>query len=367
MHELGHNFGTGHTHEGYSPVVDTCGTSCPVELPLAKSATIMSYCHVCSGGLDNVEYTFGGKYSGSGSRSDVSSYYNTPLAGTVSSEPRRVTAMMNAHVSSRGTCTQPSDTVNDNAAITIHAESYSNMLGVILEGTADEGGGMNVGSIDTGDWMAYPEVNIPTAGTYMVEYRVASASGGGTLQLEKAGGTPVYGTIDIPATGDWQAWVTISHSVNLEAGTQHFGILATVGGWNLNWFRINMPITIQAESYSNMLGVIPEGTTDEGGGMNVGSIDTGDWMSYPEVNIPTAGTYMVEYRVASASDGGTLQLEKAGGTPVYGTIDIPATGDWQAWVTISHSVNLEAGTQHFGILATVGGWNLNWFRINKAN
>ena len=48
MHELGRNFGSHHTHSAqYNPVVDTCGTSCPAQLPLAKSATIMSYCHGC--------------------------------------------------------------------------------------------------------------------------------------------------------------------------------------------------------------------------------------------------------------------------------------------------------------------------------
>jgi hypothetical protein len=199
----------------------------------------MSYCHRCDGGLDNIDYTFGGKYNGSGDRSDVNSYFNSPLAGTVSFEPRLVTARMNAHVSSRGTCTQPPATSTTGAdAIIIQAESYSNMFGVISEGTTDEGGGMNVGSINTGDWMSYPEVNIPTEGTYLVEYRVASESSGGILQFEKAGGTPVYGTVDIPATGDYQAWVTISHYVNLEAGPQHFGIAVPVGGWNLNWFRI---------------------------------------------------------------------------------------------------------------------------------
>lgn len=46
MHELGHNFGTYHTHN-YSPTIDTCGSgTCPVQLPQAKSATLMSYCHV---------------------------------------------------------------------------------------------------------------------------------------------------------------------------------------------------------------------------------------------------------------------------------------------------------------------------------
>jgi len=48
-HELGHNFGADHTHE-MSPQVDTCGTSCPAN----PVGTIMSYCHLCSGGLNNI-------------------------------------------------------------------------------------------------------------------------------------------------------------------------------------------------------------------------------------------------------------------------------------------------------------------------
>jgi len=95
MHELGHNFGSGHTHNGgYLPVIDTCGTSCPAGLPLAKSSTIMSYCHICTGGYSNMDYTFGGKYKGTGSRSDINSYDNSPLAGlgTISSNPRQVNA-----------------------------------------------------------------------------------------------------------------------------------------------------------------------------------------------------------------------------------------------------------------------------------
>ena len=76
MHEFGHNFGSGHTHDvwaedypyseigGYSPQIDSCGWTCPSQLPLVKSSTIMSYCHQCSGGYCNIGYTFGGKYKG---------------------------------------------------------------------------------------------------------------------------------------------------------------------------------------------------------------------------------------------------------------------------------------------------------------
>ena len=74
-----------------------------------------------SGGLSNIDYTFGGKYSGSGSRSSVSSYSNSPLNGNISYEPRRVSAKMYNHVASRGTCTQalrPQPTPNPTRAPT---------------------------------------------------------------------------------------------------------------------------------------------------------------------------------------------------------------------------------------------------------
>jgi endoglucanase len=127
--------------------------------------------------------------------------------------------------------------------------------------------------------------------------------------------------------------------------------------------------TIQAEAYSQMSGIQTENTTDAGGGLNVGWIDAGDWLSYQNspVNIPANGNYRIEYRVASLNGGGGLRLEAAGGSPVYGQLAVPGTGAWQNWTTISHTVSLQAGTRRFGINAISGGWNLNWFRITRVN
>lgn len=121
---------------------------------------------------------------------------------------------------------------------TIQAENYSASNGVQLENTTDSGAGQNVGWIDAGDWMAYNSITIPTSGTYTIEYRVASESGGGRLSLDLNGGTTVLGQRDIPATGGWQNWTTVSHTVTLTAGTYNFGIFAQTGGWNINWWRI---------------------------------------------------------------------------------------------------------------------------------
>ena len=124
--------------------------------------------------------------------------------------------------------------------------------------------------------------------------------------------------------------------------------------------------TIQAESYSSMSGVQTEGTTDSGGGLNVGWIDTNDWMAYNNINIPANGSYRIEYRVASPS-GGRLSQDLNGGSIVLGSLNVPATGGWQNWTTISQTVNINAGTYSFGIFAAAGGWNINWWRITQLS
>jgi beta-glucanase (GH16 family) len=122
--------------------------------------------------------------------------------------------------------------------------------------------------------------------------------------------------------------------------------------------------TIQAENYSSMLGVQTEATSDAGGGLNVGYIDTSDWMTYNNITFPTSGSYTVEYRVASAS-GGKLSLDLNAGSTILGNVNIPSTGGWQNWTTVSHTVNVNAGTYNVGVYAQTGGWNLNWIRITK--
>lgn len=121
---------------------------------------------------------------------------------------------------------------------------------------------------------------------------------------------------------------------------------------------------IQAESYTYMSGVQTETTSDTGGGQNVGWIDVGDWMSYANITFPVAGTYRVEFRVASPT-GAQLSLDLNGGATQLGTVNISATGGWQNWTTVYRDVQLPAGTHSVGLYAPQGGWNINWLRITK--
>lgn len=52
-HEMGHNMGTFHTHDGYSPPIDQCGSS-----GAWARGEIMSYCHTLAGGLLNTDLRF---------------------------------------------------------------------------------------------------------------------------------------------------------------------------------------------------------------------------------------------------------------------------------------------------------------------
>jgi len=123
---------------------------------------------------------------------------------------------------------------------------------------------------------------------------------------------------------------------------------------------------IQAESYSSMNGIQTEATTDTGGGLNVGYADTGDWMAYSNVNFPTSGSYVIEYRVASAVTGARISSDLNAGTIQLGNVNIPNTGGWQNWQTVSQTVNVNAGTYNFGIFIQSSGVNINWFRITKS-
>jgi hypothetical protein len=122
-----------------------------------------------------------------------------------------------------------------------------------------------------------------------------------------------------------------------------------------------IPGKIEAEAYNTMNGIQTENTTDTGGGQNVGWIDANDWMDY-SVNVSTAGSYTVTFRVASGTSGGQLQLRNSSGS-VLATVNIAGTGGWQNWTTLTATANLSAGTQTLRLFAVSGGYNVNWVQF----
>lgn len=109
---------------------------------------------------------------------------------------------------------------------------------VDVEATSDAGGGHNVGWIESGEWLAYNNINFPTTGTYTIKLRVASGSGGGNISIDLNGGSTVLGSVNVPNTGGWQNWQTVSFEAFVNAGTHGVGMFASAGGFNLNHIEI---------------------------------------------------------------------------------------------------------------------------------
>jgi hypothetical protein len=99
----------------------------------------------------------------------------------------------------------------------------------------------------------------------------------------------------------------------------------------------------------------------------IGYISDGAWASYAAVNIPSAGQYLITYQVAGAGDGGTIQLEQAGGGTVFGSVVVPVTGEWTNWTSVSHTVSLPAGDLSIGLVFADGGFNFESFTLSPID
>ena len=252
----------------------------------------------------------------------------------------------------------------------VEAESFVDFVGIRLEECSDPASAgpndQNVGWIDDGDLMEY-RVDVATTGTYHLDLRVASADpAAGSLQMVDGNGQTMA-TVDIPPTGGWQTWETVSLPLSLSTGEQTIRLVAVTGGFNLNWFELStiplgFSVQVEAEDFTSMLGVQTEATSDLGGGQNVGWLDTGDWMSY-SLSLPANGTYTIEYRVASAASTGQLVLSQ-NATDIVVT-DIPNTGGWQNWTTVSATVDLvNTSNDTYVLYVNNGPFNINWFSLS---
>jgi hypothetical protein len=284
---------------------------------------------------------------------------------------------------------------------------------VDIEATSDTGGGYNVGWIKASEWLKY-SVNVGTAGTYTLEVRVATPTGGAKFHIE-ANGVDKTGPLTIPTTGGHQVWTTISKTgVSLSAGPQVWTVVfdtpnASGGVGNVNYIRVTaggtpppggstpyggvaaaLPGTLQVENFDEggrnvayadtttgnsggqyrTTDVDIERTADTGGGYNVGWIKTGEWLKY-SVTVAAAGTYTLEFRVAASTGGGTFHLE-VNGVDKTGPLTLPTTGGTQVWTTLTKAgVSLSGGAQVWRLVVDSlnpnGGFgNLNYIRVTTG-
>jgi phosphatidylserine/phosphatidylglycerophosphate/cardiolipin synthase-like enzyme len=110
-----------------------------------------------------------------------------------------------------------------------------------------------------------------------------------------------------------------------------------------------------------------EATSDTGGGYDVAKVKAGEWLKYT-VRVTASATYPLTVRVANLGSGGRFHVE-VDGVNKTGPINVPDTGGWQTWTTLSAAnISLTAGSHvirvYFEAVGSGGGaGNYNWFRL----
>ncbi len=127
---------------------------------------------------------------------------------------------------------------------------------------------------------------------------------------------------------------------------------------------IAVPGKIEAEKYTAQQGTQTESTGDTGGGQNVGYIDAGDWLEYA-MNVAQDTVYSFTFRLASQYGGGIITIyvdEK-----IIGKVNSSNTGGWQKYESVKLDAPLPKGKHYLKIVATKGGFNINWIDIVKKH
>jgi endoglucanase len=158
--------------------------------------------------------------------------------------------------------------------------------------------------------------------------------------------------------------VSTASAAQIESWFRQFATQSIVTHPDIAYWMAYQPAvgpTIEAEHFKTHRGTRIEVTTDpQGGDFNSSYLDATDFMTY-QITVPQTGTYNLQYRVASPNTGGIVILGRDGVD--LARTNIPNTGGYQSWQTISTTVNLQAGTQVLTVWVQSGGWNLNWWRL----
>ena len=139
----------------------------------------------------------------------------------------------------------PQAIANLNPFVQTEAETIAWESGVQTEVTSDTGGGMDVTSINNGDYIKVRSVDFG-AGATSFDARVASSTSGGNIELhlDSVSGT-LIGTCAVAGTGGAQTWTTKSCTVTSTTGVHDLFLKFTGSGtgnlFNFNWWRFDGP------------------------------------------------------------------------------------------------------------------------------
>ncbi len=215
----------------FSPA--SCNPTCSTTLTISTSATTPA-------GTYTITITgTGGSVSKTTILSLIVTSLQTPYGGSSFAIPGTIQAE-NFDNGGEGVAYHDLDTSNNGG-------QYRS-TGVDIEASSE--GGYNIGWTYAGEWLEY-SVSVSSAGSYVMNVRVASYGAGGTFHVE-FDGVDKTGPISVPNTGNWQSWQTISKTVQLSAGNQIMRIVMDSIGSSGNIGNINYISFVAAPTCSSM-------------------------------------------------------------------------------------------------------------------
>lgn len=109
-----------------------------------------------------------------------------------------------------------------------------------------------------------------------------------------------------------------------------------------------------------------EATADESGEYNICYILQGEWLEYT-VDIALTGKYDIALRVAADGDGKRMHIE-IDGVNITGSIEVPNTGGWQTWTTVTvKDIDLVQGQHVMRVAFDANYMNLNYMEFTNTS
>jgi hypothetical protein len=125
--------------------------------------------------------------------------------------------------------------------------------------------------------------------------------------------------------------------------------------------KFQIPGRIETEEYYLMSGLFAELTSDKDGFLNIGWTDNNDWADY-KINVLKDGTYTLSARVAGTNTG---IIDFRIDNQSAATLNTPNTGNWQNWVTVTTTIQMNAGEHKLRMFVRDAGFNINWIAITE--
>ncbi|MFC2136593.1 carbohydrate-binding protein [Bacteroidota bacterium] len=128
---------------------------------------------------------------------------------------------------------------------------------------------------------------------------------------------------------------------------------------------MSIPGKIEAEDYHLQWGVQTETTSDDGGGLNVGWIEKGDWLEYAIENTSSDTAFGLTFRLASTNS--SRKIEVYLDDVAVSEVLVPNTSDWQSWESVVDYITIHPGKHYLKLVAKTDGFNINYIDIQQGH